>query len=264
MIRQPAVAGQFYTGDGTGLKTELAALITPVATQEKVCGVIAPHAGYMYSGAVAGNVYGRIEVPSTVVILGPNHTGSGARTALFPDGEWLTPLGAVAINSRLAELVKKHAPQVEEDSPAHHREHSLEVQVPFLQFVTERCLHSTALSRVQRLRPLPFARPRDCPGNPRIRRRDPDRRQFRHDPLRTGRFRPAEGRPGYRGSAGAEPGRAPPGLPGQGDHHVRSRPGGRHAGCLRWSWAPPRRNSSAMQPAATSPGTTGRWWGMRH
>ena len=135
MIRQPAVAGQFYTGDGTGLRTELAALIPAFTTLKKVSGVIAPHAGYMYSGAVAGNLYGRIEVPSSVVILGPNHIGSGARTALFPDGEWLTPLGGVTINARLAELVKKHAPQVEDDARAHLREHSLEVQLPFLKFV---------------------------------------------------------------------------------------------------------------------------------
>jgi MEMO1 family protein len=135
MIRQPAVAGQFYTGDGTKLKDELAALVTPVTPREKVVGIIAPHAGYIYSGAVAGCLYGRIEIPSAVVILGPNHHGVGARTALYPDGEWLTPLGTVGINGRLARLVAQHAPQVEEDSIAHHYEHSLEVQLPFLQFI---------------------------------------------------------------------------------------------------------------------------------
>lgn len=135
MIRQPAVAGQFYTGDGAKLRTELAALVTPVTPQQKVVGIIAPHAGYIYSGAVAGAIYGRIAIPPTVVILGPNHHGIGARTALYPDGEWLTPLGSAAINGRLAALVARHAPQVEEDATAHHYEHSLEVQLPFLQFV---------------------------------------------------------------------------------------------------------------------------------
>ena len=135
MIRQTAVAGQFYPGDETTLRAELAALVAPEAPRETVLGVIAPHAGYMYSGAVAGFLYGRIEVPATVIILGPNHHGIGARTALYPDGEWDTPLGTVAINKRLARLVAAHAPQVEEDAAAHHYEHSLEVQIPFLQFV---------------------------------------------------------------------------------------------------------------------------------
>lgn len=135
MIRQPAVAGQFYPGDETKLRDELAAHVTPATLREKVLGVIAPHAGYMYSGSVAGELYGRIEIPSTVVILGPNHSGIGVGSALYPDGEWLTPLGTVAINDRLAQLVIKHAPQVEEDATAHHYEHSLEVQVPFLQFI---------------------------------------------------------------------------------------------------------------------------------
>ncbi|HEX8960031.1 MAG TPA: AmmeMemoRadiSam system protein B, partial [Geobacteraceae bacterium] len=135
MIRQPAVAGQFYPGDGTKLRTELTTLVTPATPQQKVLGVISPHAGYIYSGAVAGYLYGRIAIPPTVVILGPNHHGIGARTALYPEGEWVTPLGSVAINARLARLVAQHAPQVEEDSTAHHYEHSLEVQVPFLQFV---------------------------------------------------------------------------------------------------------------------------------
>ena len=135
MIRQPAVAGQFYTGDGRKLRAELESLIAVRPAREKVMGIVAPHAGYIYSGAVAGEVYGRIEIPATVIVLGPNHTGLGARAAVYPDGEWLTPLGAVQINARLARLVRQHAPLVEEDSTAHHNEHSLEVQVPFLQFI---------------------------------------------------------------------------------------------------------------------------------
>jgi hypothetical protein len=133
MIRQPAVAGQFYTGDAAKLKAELISLVTPVTNAQRAIGVIAPHAGYLYSGAVAGDLYSRIALPSTVIILGPNHHGIGAGTALYPDGEWLTPLGAVSINPRLALLVKNHAPQVAVDTVAHQFEHSLEVQVPFLQ-----------------------------------------------------------------------------------------------------------------------------------
>jgi hypothetical protein len=133
MVRQPAVAGQFYTDDPRRLRAELTELVPAGAVRQKVLGIIAPHAGYMYSGAVAGAVYGAIEIPPTVVILGPNHHGRGARIALFPDGEWLTPLGPVPINARLAELVREHAPGVESDAAAHRFEHSLEVQVPFLQ-----------------------------------------------------------------------------------------------------------------------------------
>jgi AmmeMemoRadiSam system protein B len=135
MVRQPAVAGQFYTGDAEELRGELRTFVTSTGGGEKVLGIIAPHAGYVYSGAVAGEVYGAVSVPRDVIILGPNHHGIGARTALYPDGQWITPLGAVNINSRLAGLVRKHAPQVEEDPVAHLHEHSLEVQVPFLQHV---------------------------------------------------------------------------------------------------------------------------------
>jgi AmmeMemoRadiSam system protein B len=135
MVRQPAVAGQFYTGDAKMLRAELDKYVVHADKTEKALGIIAPHAGYIYSGSVAGRVYGEVAVPASVIILGPNHHGIGARAALYPDGEWLTPLGAVGINTRLAGLVKKHAPLVEEDSTAHHYEHSLEVQLPFLQFV---------------------------------------------------------------------------------------------------------------------------------
>jgi AmmeMemoRadiSam system protein B len=135
MVRQPAVAGQFYTGDAKRLRAELDNYVVSAEKTEHALGIIAPHAGYIYSGSVAGRVYGEVAVPASVIILGPNHHGIGARAALYPDGEWLTPLGAVNINSRLAGLVKKYAPLVQEDSTAHHYEHSLEVQLPFLQFV---------------------------------------------------------------------------------------------------------------------------------
>ena len=135
MIRQPAVAGQFYTGDGRKLRADLEKLVPVPSLNEKVIGVVAPHAGYIYSGAVAGEVFGRIHIPRTVIILGPNHHGMGAAAAIYPEGEWLTPLGTVAINSTLSALISEHVPIVQEDSTAHHFEHSLEVQVPFLQFL---------------------------------------------------------------------------------------------------------------------------------
>jgi AmmeMemoRadiSam system protein B len=135
MIRQPAVAGQFYPGDGKGLRAELKGFIPSPKGGEKVLGLIAPHAGYIYSGAVAGKVYGEVNVPKTVIVLGPNHHGIGARAAVYPEGEWITPLGRVNIDDTLSELVKKQSPMVEEDTVAHMYEHSLEVQIPFLQFV---------------------------------------------------------------------------------------------------------------------------------
>src|SRR6266571_2991633 len=108
MIRQPAVAGQFYPDDPVELRRELESLIAVQEPRQPVLGIIAPHAGYLYSGAVAGRVYGVIEIPQTVLILGPNHHGVGARAALFPAGEWLTPLGSVPLNKKLATLVKQH------------------------------------------------------------------------------------------------------------------------------------------------------------
>jgi AmmeMemoRadiSam system protein B len=135
MTRQPAVAGQFYSEDPQQLRSELAKFVSKAASREKVLGIIAPHAGYVYSGMVAGEIYGAVEMPRAVIVLGPNHQGLGRRAALYPAGDWQTPLGRVPINSRLAELVKKHAPLVEEDTAAHHYEHSLEVQIPFLQYV---------------------------------------------------------------------------------------------------------------------------------
>jgi len=133
MIRQPAVANQFYTGDTQRLRAELDTLIVRSAEPEQVIGVISPHAGYIYSGAVAGALFGAIAIPRTVLILGPNHHGLGARVSLYPAGAWHTPLGNVPIDETLAALVRRHAPMAEEETSAHQREHSLEVQVPFLQ-----------------------------------------------------------------------------------------------------------------------------------
>ena len=135
MLRQPAVAGQFYSGEPNKLRKELSTLITGEGEPERAIGVISPHAGYIYSGAVAGALFGAIRVPRTVVILGPNHHGVGARAALYPSGSWATPLGTVPIDDKLAALCCRHAPLLESDTMAHLYEHSLEVQLPFLQSI---------------------------------------------------------------------------------------------------------------------------------
>ncbi len=135
MLRQPAVAGQFYSSERDRLRKDLAALITSQEEQERAIGVVSPHAGYIYSGAVAGALFGAIRIPHTVVILGPNHHGVGARAALYPSGSWATPLGTVPINDTLASLCSRHVPLLEPDTLAHLYEHSLEVQLPFLQAI---------------------------------------------------------------------------------------------------------------------------------
>ena len=96
--------------------------------------LISPHAGYVYSGAIAGQVYSQIEIPQTVLIIGPNHTGNGSPAALYPDGEWLTPLGTVPVNSRLNSLLLQHVAYLQPDRVA-QQEHSLEVQLPFIQYL---------------------------------------------------------------------------------------------------------------------------------
>ena len=135
MKRQPAVAGQFYAGNSSQLRSDLAALLPEAHGTRKVTGMIVPHAGYMYSGAIAGAAYASIDIPSTLLILGPNHHGAGAAAALYPDGEWLTPLGPLRINSRLNTLLKQNVPFITYDAVAHEFEHSLEVQVPFIQYL---------------------------------------------------------------------------------------------------------------------------------
>ncbi len=135
MIRLPAVAGQFYPGTEQGLRDELQRLLPPVAEKRRAIGVISPHAGYVYSGSAAGALLAQVVIPRTVVIIGPNHRGAGAIAALSPENGWQTPLGVVPIEKRLSDLIRQHQPAIQEDSAAHRLEHSLEVQVPFLQYL---------------------------------------------------------------------------------------------------------------------------------
>ena len=133
-VRPPAVAGMFYEGRQdrieNDVRTHLAARGDP---PRAAFGAIVPHAGYVYSGPVAGAVYARLRIPSCAVILCPNHTGRGAPASLEPSDSWRTPLGDVPVNRRLADRLAELAPSLERDGAAHAREHSLEVQLPFLQ-----------------------------------------------------------------------------------------------------------------------------------
>jgi len=95
-------------------------------------GALVPHAGYVYSGAVAGAVYARLEPASTVILLGPNHTGRGAAASLDSHDRWDTPLGPVPIDLAIADRLSEICPNLQRESAAHAREHSIEVQLPFL------------------------------------------------------------------------------------------------------------------------------------
>jgi AmmeMemoRadiSam system protein B len=112
------------------LEEAVPAAVEPV----KAIGLVAPHAGYIYSGAVAGQVFGRVAVPDAVILMGPNHTGMGTPASIVSQGDWATPLGPAPIHGELAAALKAATPLLQEDSLAHAREHALEVQVPFLQY----------------------------------------------------------------------------------------------------------------------------------
>lgn len=131
MERPPAVAGRFYPGDEEALRATVADLVGPSEHPERAIAVVVPHAGYVYSGAVAGEVYRSVEVPDHVVVLCPNHTGEGARAAITSHGSWRIPGRSVSIDSPVAEELRGVA-LLQEDTRAHAREHSLEVQLPFL------------------------------------------------------------------------------------------------------------------------------------
>lgn len=135
-IRPPAVAGSFYEGTAERLAAQVAACIaeneTPQA-KERFIGAVVPHAGLMYSGHVAAAVYSAVELPRRFIILCPNHTGFGHFAAINREGAWRTPLGDVSIDGPLADALMARSKLLTEDARAHAREHSLEVQLPFLQ-----------------------------------------------------------------------------------------------------------------------------------
>ena len=134
-IRVPAVAGTFYPGAAVALRKEIARFRQegPEAAPVLAKGILVPHAGYVYSGPIAGQVYRRILPPDLCILLGPNHTGLGRPGALWAQGSWKTPLGEVPIDEEAAAGLLGASRILEADERAHAREHSLEVQIPFLQ-----------------------------------------------------------------------------------------------------------------------------------
>ena len=149
-VRRPTVAGQFYEGDAEALRAQIKACFLHELGPKKlpnvnlhshprsIVGLVCPHAGYMYSGAVAASAFYELALdgkPDTVVLLGPNHTGYGSALALMREGVWRTPLGDVEVDAEMANQIIHETSIVDVDELAHRYEHSIEVQLPFLQFL---------------------------------------------------------------------------------------------------------------------------------
>jgi len=132
-VRHPVVAGRFYPRDRDTLIEDVQSYLSPQAAATPALGCVAPHAGYIYSGAVAGAVFANLELSQRCIVLCPNHTGKGRPLAIMSGGAWETPLGSVSVDAPLAEALKKRFPLLTEDEDAHRSEHAIEVELPFLQ-----------------------------------------------------------------------------------------------------------------------------------
>jgi MEMO1 family protein len=134
MIREPVVSGRFYPADARELSKQVETFAAGNGVQKIAArGCLVPHAGYMYSGHVAGAVYKTLRMPRRFILLGPRHYPRGEALAILSDGAWLTPLGEAKIDTALAMELKRACPSLREDAVAHRSEHALEVQLPFLQ-----------------------------------------------------------------------------------------------------------------------------------
>jgi len=133
-VRIPAVAGQFYPSTSLGIKNQISGFIDKRTDKQDVIACMLPHAGYMYSGAVAAKTVSRINIKKKIIFLGPNHTGSGAEFSIMTEGVWQTPLGEVNIDSAFAKKILSASTYLKDDALAHLHEHSLEVQLPILQY----------------------------------------------------------------------------------------------------------------------------------
>jgi len=134
MIRKAGVAGSFYPAVKQELLQTIKEMAEPKVERQKALGAVLPHAGYVYSGSVAAGVLSRIELPHTAIIIGPNHTGMGKPFAVMAEGLWQTPLGDVHINEALARKIVTTSRYLKDDALAHEQEHSIEVQLPLLQY----------------------------------------------------------------------------------------------------------------------------------
>ncbi len=133
-IRQPVVAGQFYPASAQDIKEQIDSFIDTQEPKVDAIACMLPHAGYIYSGKVAAQTLSKINIKDKVILFGPNHTGNGANFSLMAEGTWQTPLGDVKIDSRLAKKILESSKYLEDDFLAHSGEHSLEVELPILQY----------------------------------------------------------------------------------------------------------------------------------
>jgi len=133
-IRKPAVAGMFYYSDKELLINQLKEFFSDVKIEKTCRCVVSPHAGYIYSGKTASYAISSLEEGKTFVILGPNHYGTGPVFSIMDSGVWETPLGNVKINDDIAKKLINKCDFLEDDITAHIHEHSIEVQLPFIQY----------------------------------------------------------------------------------------------------------------------------------
>jgi MEMO1 family protein len=134
MIRQPVAAGRFYPASKEALNDQIRPMSDKGADKKDVLAVISPHAGYVYSGPVACRVFSNIHITDSVIILGPNHTGIGQAFAVYGRGKWHTPMGDIGIDEELSAALCKGAGLLIDDASAHAYEHSIEVQLPIMQY----------------------------------------------------------------------------------------------------------------------------------
>src|SRR4030042_4275250 len=134
MIRNPYVAGYFYPAAAAELRAAVARCVDKDAPKEEVVGLLVPHAGYEYSGAVAGATISRVKFKDTFIIMGPTHSGLGEPFSVMVEGTWKMPRGAVEIDTELARKITAVSRYLKEDTEAHISEHAVEVQLPFLQY----------------------------------------------------------------------------------------------------------------------------------
>lgn len=138
-IREPVVAGQFYPSNPKSLREQIEGFSKENAAvdniQREVIACLLPHAGYIYSGLVAFSAVSSLKIKDNLIILGPNHTGIGSAFSVFDEGSWVTPLGALNINASLVNALLKKTALLKVDCQAHKFEHSIEVQLPILQYV---------------------------------------------------------------------------------------------------------------------------------
>jgi len=132
MHRKPAVAGQFYPKKESSLKKEIKKFLNVDVTPKRALGVIAPHAGYIYSGAIAGELFASVKIPKRCILLSPNHTGMGGNAGLISRGSWEIPTGEVPIDEELASKLLERSTTLRDDAAPHIAEHSLEVELPFM------------------------------------------------------------------------------------------------------------------------------------